>query len=154
MTSEQLKRYPGMIVIKKETEKRIEKLKREIEAIDKRMGSRKRPIDKDGKIIDLAAIKRERLEMTRRLLDELEASTLEIEEAIAAVAPDLTPLELIIVIKLYIEGVKWVELIDLLQTDEKYAKFCYERTTYMRAHRSALEKLKQAQARLSDARRS
>lgn len=141
MTFEQMKKYPAMIVIKKDTQARIEKLKREIERLDKRMGSRKRPRDKEGNIIDLAEIKRERLEVTEKLLEKLEASTLEVEEAVADAAPDLTPLELIIITKLYIEGLKWVELIDLLQTDEKYAKFCYERSTYMRAHRSALKKL-------------
>jgi hypothetical protein len=141
MTAEKVKNYPRMVVIKKETEARLEKLRREIEEIERREARAQRRHEPDEKVISLSEIKKERLRVTEKLLREIEESTLEVEETIAKVAPNLTPMELMIVTKLYVEGLRWTELIDLLQTDPEYSRFCYERSTYMRAHRSALDKL-------------
>lgn len=141
MTAEKVKRYPGMVLVKKEAEARLTKLKREIAELEHRMERAERRHESGERVVSLLAIKEERLRVTEKLLREIEQSTLEVEEAIASAAPDLTPLELMIITKLYVEGVRWNELIDLLQTDPEYTRFCYERSTYMRAHRTALDKL-------------
>lgn len=141
MTEEKVKKYPGMVIVKKETEARLEKLKREITELEKRMERAERRHEPGDKTVSLLSLKEERLRVTEKLLKELEESTLEVEEALSCVAPSLSPLELMIISKLYVEGMRWNELIDLLQTDPEYSRFCYERSTYMRAHRSALDKL-------------
>ena len=97
--------------------------------------------DLGDKVITLLEIKEERLRVTEALLKKIEESTLEVEEALDRIAPSLTPLEHIIILKLYIEGVRWNQLMDELQTKREYSRFCYEKSTYMRAHRSALDKL-------------
>lgn len=141
MTAEKLKKYPGMVVVKKETEVRLKKLKDEINELEARMNRAQRKCEPEDKIVTLLEIKEERLRVTQSLLEKLEHSTLEVEEALDRIAPSLTPLEHIIILKLYIEGLRWTQLMDLLQTDPEYSRFCYERSTYMRAHRSALDKL-------------
>lgn len=141
MTAEKMKKYPGMLVVKKETEVRLRKLREEIQELEGRMSRAKRKCEDSNKVTTLLEIKKERLRVTEALLEKLEESTLEVEEALEAIAPDLTPLEHIIILKLYIEGFRWNQLMDLLQTDPGYTRFCYERSTYMRAHRSALDKL-------------
>lgn len=140
MTAEKMKRYPGMVVVKKETERRLEKLREEIRELE---GKTDRAVRRnlDDKVVTLLEIKEERLRVTEKLLAQIERSTLEVEDALERIAPSLTPLEHVIILKLYIEGMKWNRLMDLLQTDPEYARFCYERSTYMRAHRSALDKL-------------
>ncbi len=143
MTAEKMKKYPGMLVVKKETEVRLKKLREEICELEGRMNRAKRKCEDSSKVTTLLEIKEERLRVTEALLEKLEESTLEVEEALEAIAPDLTPLEHIIILKLYIEGLRWNQLMDLLQTDPEYTRFCYERSTYMRAHRSALDKLMQ-----------
>ena len=141
MTAEKMKKYPGMVVVKKETEVRLKKLREEINELENRMYRAERKCEPGDKVVTLLEIKQERLRVTEALLKKLEASTLEVEEALDRIAPDLTPLEHIIILKLYIEGLRWNQLMDLLQTDSNYSRFCYERSTYMRAHRSALDKL-------------
>ncbi len=141
MTAEKMKKYPGMVIVKKETEVRLKKLKEEIRELEGRMSRAERKHETEDKIVTLLEIKEERLRVTESLLEKLEKSTLEVEEALDAIAPSLTPLEHIIILKLYIEGLRWMQLMDLLQTDPEYTRFCYERSTYMRAHRSALDKL-------------
>lgn len=141
MTAEKMKKYPGMVIVKKETEVRLKKLREEIEELEGRMARAERKCENSDKVVTLIEIKEERLRVTERLLEKLEASTLEVEEALDRIAPSLTPLEHIIILKLYIEGLKWNQLMDLLQTDPEYSRFCYERSTYMRAHRTALDKL-------------
>lgn len=141
MTAEKMRRYPGMVIVKKETENRLEKLRDEIRELEGKMTRAEKKGDSSNKVVTLLVIKEERLRVTQMLLEKLEKSTLEVEEALEKVAPALTPLEYIIILKLYIEGVKWMQLIDLLQTHPDYTRFCYERSTYMRAHRSALDKL-------------
>lgn len=141
MTAEKMKKYPGMVVVKKETEVRLNKLREEICELEGRMARAEKKCESSDKVITLLEIKEERLKVTEALLEKLEASTLEVEEALDRIAPDLTPLEHIIILKLYIEGMRWNQLMDLLQTDGNYSRFCYERSTYMRAHRSALDKL-------------
>lgn len=141
MTAEKMKRYPGMVIVKKETEARLNKLKEEIRELEGRMDRAERRREKDDKVVTLLEIKEERLRVTEALLKKIEESTLEVEEALDRVAPTLSPLEHIVILKLYIEGLKWGQLMDLLQTDQEYSRFCYERSTYMRAHRSALDKL-------------
>lgn len=141
MTAEKMKRYPGMVIVKKETEARLNKLQDEITLLEGRMERAERKHEESDKIVTLLEIKEERLRVTKMLLEKLEQSTLEVEEALEKIAPTLTPLEHIIILKLYIEGMKWNQIMDLLQTDPEYSRFCYERSTYMRAHRSALDKL-------------
>lgn len=141
MTAEKMKKYPGMVIVKKETEVRLKKLREEIEELEGRMARAEKKCENSDKVITLLEIKEERLRVTEGLLEKLEASTLEVEEALERIAPSLTPLEHIIILKLYIEGLKWNQLMDLLQTDPEYSRFCYERSTYMRAHRAALDKL-------------
>lgn len=140
MTAETMKRYPGMVVVKKETERRLEKLREEIRELEGKMNRAERR-DLGDKVVTLLEIKQERLGVTQSLLEKIEESTLEVEEALERIAPSLTPLEHVIILKLYIEGLKWNQLMDLLQTDDEYSRFCYERSTYMRAHRSALDKI-------------
>lgn len=140
MTAETMKRYPGMVVVKKETERRLEKLREEIRELEGKMNRAERR-DLGDKVVTLLEIKQERLRVTQSLLEKIEESTLEVEEALERIAPSLTPLEHVIILKLYIEGLKWNQLMDLLQTDDEYSRFCYERSTYMRAHRSALDKI-------------
>ena len=144
MTADKMKRYPGMVVVKKETEARAKKLRGEIADLEGRM-IRAGNKGSNDKIVTLLEIKEERLRVTESLLEKLEASTLEIEEALDSIAPTLTPLEHIIIQKLYIEGLKWMQVIEELQTNPEYGRFCYERSTYMRAHRSALDKLMNAE---------
>lgn len=141
MTAEKMKKYPGMLVVKKETEVRLKKLREEIGELEGRMSRAKMKHEDSNKVTTLLEIKEERLRVTESLLEKLEESTLEVEEALEEIAPSLTPLEHIIILKLYIEGLRWNQLMDLLQTDPEYSRFCYERSTYMRAHRSALDKL-------------
>ncbi|MBQ6795906.1 MAG: hypothetical protein IJO83_07165 [Clostridia bacterium] len=141
MTAEKMKRYPGMLVVKKETEVRIQKLREEIRELEGRMSRAQRKCEDSSKVTTLLEIKEERLRVTEALLEKIEESTLEVEEALEEIAPDLTPLEHILILKLYIEGLRWNQVMDLLQTDPEYTRFCYERSTYMRAHRSALDKL-------------
>lgn len=141
MTAEKLKKYPGMVIVKKETEVRLRKLKEEIVELEGRMDRAQRKCESGDRIVTLLEIKQERLKVTQALLTKLEKSTLEVEEALERIAPSLTPLEHIIILKLYIEGLRWMQLMDLLQTDPEYSRFCYERSTYMRAHRSALDKI-------------
>lgn len=143
MTAEKMKKYPGMLVVKKETEVRLKKLREEIADLEGRMSRAVRKCEPDSKVTTLLEIKEERLRVTEALLKKLEESTLEVEEALEAIAPSLTPLEHIIILKLYIEGLRWSQVMDLLQTHPDYTRFCYERSTYMRAHRSALDKLMQ-----------
>lgn len=140
MTAEKMKRYPGMVVVKKETERRLEKLRDEIKELEGKM-SRAEKKDLGDKVVTLLEIKEERLRVTEALLKKIEESTLEVEDALERIAPSLTPLEHVIILKLYIEGLRWTQVMDLLQTDPEYSRFCYERSTYMRAHRSALDKL-------------
>ena len=140
MTAEKMKRYPGMVVVKKETERRLEKLREEIRELEGKM-SRAERRDLGEKVVTLLEIKEKRLKVTEDLLKKIEESTLEVEDALERIAPSLTPLEHILVLKLYIEGLKWMDVMDLLQTHPDYTRFCYERSTYMRAHRSALDKL-------------
>lgn len=139
--TERVRKYPGMVIVKKETEARLAKLRREIAELESRMERAERRHESNDKVVSLLSIKEDRLRVTEKLLKEIEESTLEIEETLVRVAPDLTPLELMIITKLYIEGMRWNELIDLLQTDPEYTRFCYEKSTYMRAHRSALNKM-------------
>ncbi len=141
MTAEMMKRYPGMVMVKKDTEARLERLQKEIDELDKRMQRADKKHEGGDKVISLRAIKEDRMRVTKRLLEEIESSTLEVENALAKAAPDLTPLEMIIITKLYVDGVRWNELLDMLQTMPEYSRFCYERSTYMRAHRSALNKI-------------
>ena len=141
MTAEKMKKYPGMVIVKKETEGRLKKLREEIEELEGRMSRAQRKCEDNNKVVTLLEIKQERLRVTEKLLDRIEKSTLEVEEALDKIAPDLTPLEHIIILKLYIEGLRWNQVMDLLQTDPEYSRFCYERSTYMRAHRSALDKM-------------
>lgn len=141
MTAEKMKKYPGMVVVKKETEARLRKLREEIAELQSRMDRAVRKCEAGDKVTTLLEIKEERLRVTETLLQKIEASTLEVEEALEAIAPELSPLEYIIILKLYIEGLRWNQLMDLLQTHPDYTRFCYERSTYMRAHRSALDKL-------------
>ncbi|MBQ7875765.1 MAG: hypothetical protein IJ316_00600 [Clostridia bacterium] len=140
MTAEKMKRYPGMVVVKKETERRLEKLREEIRELEGKMSRAERK-DLGDKVVTLLEIKEERLKVTEELLRKIEESTLEVEEALERIAPSLTPLEHVIILKLYIEGLRWTQVMDILQTDPEYSRFCYERSTYMRAHRSALDKL-------------
>lgn len=141
MTAEKIKKYPGMVVVKKETEVRLKKLREEIEELEGRMSRAQRKCEDSSKVVTLLEIKQERLRVTQSLLDKIERSTLEVEEALDKIAPSLTPLEHVVILKLYIEGLRWNQLMDLLQTNPEYSRFCYERSTYMRAHRSALDKL-------------
>lgn len=141
MTAEKMKKYPGMVIVKKETEARLEKLRSEIEGLEQRMARAERKREGGDKVVTLLEIKEARLRVTESLLEKLEKSTLEVEEALERIAPSLTPLEHVIILKLYIEGLKWNQLMDELQTNSEYSRFCYERSTYMRAHRSALDKL-------------
>ncbi|MBQ8540466.1 MAG: hypothetical protein IJ435_03210 [Clostridia bacterium] len=141
MTAEKMKKYPGMVVVKKETEARLRKLREEIAELQSRMDRAVRKCEAGDKVTTLLEIKEERLRVTETLLQKIEESTLEVEEALEAIAPELSPLEYIIILKLYIEGLRWNQLMDLLQTHPDYTRFCYERSTYMRAHRSALDKL-------------
>ncbi len=141
MTAEKMKRYPGMVMVKKDTEARLERLQKEIDELDKRMQRADKKHEGGDKVISLKAIKEDRMRVTKKLLEEIESSTLEVENALAKAAPDLTPLEMIIVTKLYVDGVRWNELLDMLQTMPEYSRFCYERSTYMRAHRNALNKI-------------
>ncbi len=144
MTAEKMKRYPGMVIVKKETEVRLNKLREEIKELEGKMNRAAKKAGCSDKVVSLVEIKKERLRVTEELLKKIEQSTLEVEEALERIAPMLTPLEHIVILKLYIEGVKWTQLMDELQTKDEYAQFCYERSTYMRAHRSALDKLMQA----------
>ena len=141
MTAEKLRKYPGMVVVKKETEVRLRKLRDEIEELQRRMDRAVRKCEAGEKVTTLLEIKEERLRVTQMLLQKIEESTLEVEAALEAIAPNLTPLEYIIILKLYIEGLRWNQVMDLLQTHPDYTRFCYERSTYMRAHRNALDKL-------------
>lgn len=141
MTAEKMKNYPGMVILKKSTEARLGKLREEIQSLENRMERAERRCEDNEKVVSLLKIKEDRLKITESLLQVIEKSTLEVEEAVMKVAPDLTPLEHVIILKLYIEGLKWNQLMDLLQTDPEYTQFCYERSTYMRAHRSALNKI-------------
>jgi len=141
MTAEKMKRYPGMVVVKKDTQARLDKLRQEIDDLSSRMERAEMKHETREKVVSMISIKEERLKLTKRLLEEIESSTKEVEEALARVAPDLTPLEMIIVTKLYIEGMRWGELFDMLQTNPEYSRFCYEKSTYMRAHRSAMDKI-------------
>ncbi len=141
MKAEMMKRYPGMVMVKKDTEARLERLQREIDELDRRMQRADKKHEGGDKVISLKAIKEDRMRVTKKLLEEIESSTLEVENALAKAAPDLTPLEMIIITKLYVDGVRWNELLDMLQTMPEYSRFCYERSTYMRAHRSALNKI-------------
>lgn len=133
--------YSQLIKLKIDAQKRLTFLRSEIAGIEKRMTSRKRPRDKDGNLIDLKPVLAERLVAEKKILYEIQDRTLHIERLVADVTPNLTPLELILVIKLYIEGLSWKETIALLQDDPTYSQFCYERTTYMRAHKSAFAKI-------------
>ena len=138
---DKLKNYPGMVVVKKEVEKRVLRLREEIGDMEGRIfRAEKRSADND-RLSALREVKEERLRVTEQLLKRLEESTLEVEEALETIAPSLTPLEHIIIIKLYVEGLNWNQTIDELQTKPEYSRFCYERSSYMRAHRSALDKL-------------
>ncbi|MGM9551426.1 MAG: hypothetical protein ACI3XA_04145 [Clostridia bacterium] len=145
MTAEKMKRYPGMVIVKKETEARLNKLREEISELENRMERAERKHENSDKVVTLLEIKEERLRVTQTLLEKLEKSTLEVEEALEKIAPSLTPLEHIIILKLYIEGLKWCQLMDLLQTNPEYSRFCYEKSSYMRAHRSALDKIMAAE---------
>ncbi len=144
MTADKMKRYPGMVVVKKETEARLKKLRDEIADLRGRMEKAEKK-GSGSRIVTLLEIKEERLRVTESLLEKFEASTLEIEEALDRIAPTLTPLEHIIIQKLYIEGLKWTQVMEELQTNPEYGRFCYERSSYMRAHRSALDKLMNAE---------
>lgn len=144
MTADKMKRYPGMVVVKKETEARLRKLRDEVADLRGRM-ERAENKGSDSRIVTLLEIKEERLRVTESLLEKLETSTLEIEEALDRIAPTLTPLEHILIQKLYIEGLRWMQVMEELQTNPEYGRFCYERSTYMRAHRSALDKLMNAE---------
>ena len=141
MTVEKLKKYPGMVIIKKETETKLKKLRDEIEALEARMSRAKKKCEPDWKVETLLGIKQERLRVTERLLEKLEKNTLEVETALDAVASELSPLEYIVIQKHYVEGMNWNRLMDEFQTKPEYSQFCYERSSYMRAHRSALDKL-------------
>lgn len=141
VTKTDFRDYKGLIEVKRDTQKRLKKIMAETAKIEKRMTSRKRPRDKDGNILDLNEVLTERIRAENELLGEIEKRTLAIELALANAAPRLTPLELLLMTKLYIEGLSWKEVIELLQHDEQYVRFCYERTTYMRAHKRALEKI-------------
>ncbi len=141
MTAEKMKRYPGMVIVKKETEARLNKLKDEIYELEGRISRAERKREQGDRVVSLLKIKEDRLKVTQMLLDKLERSTLEVEEALEKVAPDLTPLEHMIILKHYIEGLNWLELMELFQNNPEYSRFCYERSSYMRAHRSALDKL-------------
>ena len=135
------KSYTKLIALKVDTQKRLKKVRREISEIEKRKTSRKRARDKDGNLIDLDALLAERVESEKKILVKLQERTNEIERIFAEIIPYLTPLEIMIMSKLYIEGLSWKEVIELLQDNPEYSQFCYERTTYMRAHKSALRKI-------------
>lgn len=140
---DKLKGYAGMIMVKQETEKRVIKLKKELDELEgKIFRAERRAPGSDGEGLErLRSVKKERIIATEALLYKLEKATCEIEEALEAVAPSLTPLEHIIIVKHYIEGLNWNQTISELQTKAEYSQFCYERSSYMRAHRSALDKL-------------
>lgn len=133
--------YKGLIEVKRDTQKRLKKIMAETAKIEKRMTSRKRSRDKDGNILDIKEVLAERIRAENEILDEIEKRTLDVELVLANAAPRLTPLELLLMTKLYIEGLSWKEVIGLLQDNPEYSQFCYERTTYMRAHKRAIEKI-------------
>lgn len=141
MKVERIKNYPGMISVKKEVEKRVLRLREEIGDMEGRIFRAEKKSTDSDRLSALREVKEERLRVSEALLVKLEESTLEVEAALEAIAPSLTPLEYIIIIKLYVEGLNWNQTIDELQTKAEYSQFCYERSSYMRAHRSALDKL-------------
>ncbi len=134
MDMEKIKRYPGITVLIKDTLKKIDALDKEISLLE-----RSRTREK------LLTLKKERMENSEKLLEKLETERLELESVIEKVRNRLTPLEYIIISKLYVEGKRWRDVMTELQVNPEYAQFCYARSTYMRAHRSAMDKIMEAE---------
>ncbi len=109
----------------------LEKLKKLIEDEDKKKRLAETENEKEARGKRNRAIKEQ--------IERYEAELCEIETAIAKA--DLTPLEHILIMLRYIEGLKWDKICEKMHTEDKYAPFRYERSTYMRAHRSAAEKI-------------
>lgn len=74
-------------------------------------------------------------------MGDFKEEALAVEKILGSSKNAFTPLELLIINKRYIEGLNWEDLMEQLHTSPEYARFRYERSTYMRAHKSALEKI-------------
>ncbi len=129
-----------------ETKKRLAQIEREIEELNTKIshGEAKHRSEERLTIVRDKLTARRRVE--EEILAELTGEILEVEKALAKLAPYLTPLELIVITKLYVDGMKWNEVFDVLQNDPEYSQFRYEQSTYMRAHKSALNKLEKMEA--------
>lgn len=133
---EMLKNHAGNIEARLSVENKIKKLEREMYMIDRDISGTYTDLKEE-----LIKIKAERVRLLRQARVELERKINEVEKILKEALPYLTGLEYILLQKRYSEGLSWDEICEELGSGKEGRNFIFERSTYMRVHRSALDKL-------------
>lgn len=136
MTKDELKSFCGFVTVRKDLENQIRNLRKEIDILN-RKAERATP----GRACELLKLKEERLKVVDKMKCDIEGKILRIEQALSECMSSFTPLERIVVQKLYVEGLRWKEFEELMWTDETFADMRFETSAYKRAHRRALDKM-------------
>lgn len=137
MTKTELNDYKKLLSLKKLQDERLRRMRSDIDILDKRIAS----AASVGQYRRLVAIKRERVEEAELLLCEIENKTLAIQRELRSKWEQFTPLEALIIQNIYIDGMSWKEFEGYVYAIEELRPFRYEHSTYMNAHRNALDKL-------------
>lgn len=141
MTKENMKNFAGLLAMRKEDVADLKRIKCEISGIEEKIARAESFGKPESYLKKLRDLKAERMLLNEKLLLKLEEESFSIEKILNKSKGKLKPLEHIIIEKLYVEGIRWNELIWILQNNPEYRQFCYEKSTYMKLHKSALEKL-------------
>lgn len=136
MTKEELDSLHGLLVLKKILDDRMARLKNDIAKLRDRQS-----VTTLANYQKLMELKRKREKESARLACEVEEAALAIEAALRKEWHKFTPLEAIVMEKIYVDGLNWKEFKDFMYTDERFSTMYYDMSGYFRAHRSALDKL-------------
>ncbi len=145
MIKDKIKKYPRCVVCVQEIKNRLAQIEREINALDERITRGELKHEDKTRLTVMRGIKEARRNAEEKILAKLEGEMLEVERVLIKAAPVLTPLEMLIITKRYVDGLTWSELLKVLHRDPAYSQFRYERSTYMRANKSAMDKLVKAE---------
>ena len=137
MTKDELKDLHKLLALKKVLDDRFNTLKAEIAKIENKIASAA-SVEYYNRLLTL---KSARIKNAEILLCEVESRALEIERALNDVWQSFTPLEALVMQKIYVEGLDWSEFERYVYSTDELITFRYERSTYMNAHRRALDKL-------------
>ncbi len=141
MNKTELTNFAGLALLADESKKEIARLKKKVadlEAEKQRSFRSGRRRDSVERLVE--EIERQ-IDLEEKMLVKNQEIINRVEEELVEKAYLLTPREMFVIKKRYVQGMRWDEILNEILRCPEYDNFVFERSTFMRAHRSAIEKL-------------